>query len=474
MRKFLLLLFLLKKDELAVFSHFLLGPEPENQIRGKKIIRPFLNLVLEKIIPERLAEKLKAYTLEYQQECWDFAYPGKAFDKRLIADGFAPLNKALRSFVSRHQLMQDNQVLLDVYFLEFLRDRQAPGLYAKLSVEEREEGKPSGYTFAELDRCFRENLEAFNGVLFTTHFGEEERQLASEHLFAGLKAHREAAELRELRLQVISQDRFPLLPFPPGHPASNPIKEAFELILKGLRKQITVEEFLSLANLILEGGFPADSTEGREILKYAVNLGTDLYLIPAHALKVRPGLARLYMEAADRGLLQENGVIPAQHYANACILACTQAKFSWAETFSREHEGLLDKTGQKEGLLHFNLAHIHWRKGEAKAALRELRSFKPGKKRLSSRYVQEIKVLAEYDDEACLHKIEAYLKFLDRLGDRNLQPAIALQHDRALLIRRILKAPSYGGEHWGKLKEAAQAFPFDLEWLLSLIDQRSA
>lgn len=429
-----------------------------------------MKLVSQKIIPEMISGKTKAYSQSYQQECWEWTYPGKPFDKRLMADGFTPMKRAIRSFLALHRIESEmGEDELKVPLLEELRTREAIDLYGR--EWEKGESISSREVLAsqDLENLLRFNLESHN----SNWSGLISKEEASQYLLETIRVLQASFRLRELRFAAGVLHHRKIKTLEKLSPLPNLLEDAYRVIVKGFAQPISLEEWEQITSLTSHPDFPAHAPEGRELLGYALNHGISLQADPVLGESVSSSLFALYKQVAQEGLLHPGGTMVSGHYLNLCLLACELGEIEWAREFTESESPNLDSEGQKEQILHFNLALIDWYSGDHDAALNNLYQARPGPRRQLTRYNLEMKIHSEMDQDAGLRAIDALLHFLGRT--KTTFPGNTAERDRkrALLVRKILKAAPISRDRKASLAKLISKLNFDRKWLMKLLDQYS-
>ena len=94
----------------------------------------------------------------------------------------------------------------------------------------------------------------------------------------------------------------------------------------------------------------------------------------------------------------------------------------------------------------------------------------PKQLRKRAAYVIEIKALAHLDPIEAENRIDAYRHWMRNDFPENKRERMEIEHQRALLIGRILRTPVSSESRRKQLQQAIAVFPLDQKWLMDLFN----
>lgn len=180
-----------------------------------------------------------------------------------------------------------------------------------------------------------------------------------------------------------------------------------------------------------------------------------------------------YRIGSQYGLLLENNKMTRYMFGNAVAFAIKIGEFDWAEHFIQKHQENLEEK-ERNSIVHFNMARLHFEKGEYDRAQRLLMEFEYddmllniiGKTMLLKVYYEQ----SEYDAfESLLDSMRIYLKRKEALD-----PARKIAYKNMIsLMRRLLNLNPYSNTQTGRLAQQIQDTSpvMEREWLLKQVEQ---
>ncbi len=148
-----------------------------------------------------------------------------------------------------------------------------------------------------------------------------------------------------------------------------PTMAAYYLVLRLLTGEAAPDDYPRLASLLIQNTSAFDAEDSRELFSYAQN-----YCI-RQVKAGEPGYLKelliLYRAALETGSLLEDGLLSAWKYKNIASVGLQLREFEWVETFIHAYKSKLPEDF-KENAFDYNLADLHYHRGEYEQALKKL------------------------------------------------------------------------------------------------------
>ena len=238
-----------------------------------------------------------------------------------------------------------------------------------------------------------------------------------------------------------------------------------------LLKHNEVDQFHSLKSLIYDHTDDIDVKEVKDMFAYLQNFC--VRQINSGNVSFREELFGIYNTLVEREIIIDNGKMYLFDYKNIATVAILLKQFDWVVEFTEKYTGYLAPKYQ-EGARSYNLARIHFSKGEYRNTLKELLhvNFTDAYYELGSRLLLA-KVYYEQDDIPLLETVLGTFKIYI---NRN---KVISSYQKTIYLNFIKYAnklsKAYGDKNRLKaLKEEVEPLKkiVDKEWLIQKIEEQ--
>lgn len=148
-----------------------------------------------------------------------------------------------------------------------------------------------------------------------------------------------------------------------------PTMAAYYMVLRLLIGEAGADSFERLSQLLVHDAKAFGDEAWRELFSYAQNYC--IRQVRAGEAGYLGALLSLYRSALDSGNLLENGVLSAWKYKNIASVGLRLAEYDWVEEFIHRYKAKLPED-LRENAYSYNLADLHYHRGEYEFALRNL------------------------------------------------------------------------------------------------------
>lgn len=407
--KLIRLLNTFNSDELKAFGDFVASP----YFNKKTELLPFFEY-LQKYAPLFPVEKITR-TVIFQA-----LYPQEVYQEKKISYLMSDLCKLIeRFFKIRNFERNKNQV--EIYWLDALLKRQLykdyERAYKKVGLQfSVENNKDSYYYFQKYELS---NLSVNYAMQKQLRQQDETLQLTTDYLdyfYLLKKLQYSCSMLVQQRISGMEY-KMNLLEEIDQYLSTEKIKEPiiliYHLILKMLLEEEKEVHFLALKKLIPLYVDQLSHEDNRDIYKYAINYCAQK--LKRGQIQFAEDALELYLDGINQNILLDNGFLSPWTYKNVVKLGLGLKKFEWVEQFLHDYNEKLKKPF-RQNALHFNLADLHYFKGEFQQTLYHLRYikftdlfYKLGTKMLLIKVYYELK-----EEDALLSLLASFSLFLKR------------------------------------------------------------
>lgn len=347
-----------------------LAPTEHAPVR-KFLLSPFFNQRTDVIaLFDQLvrAQQTGALAQLEKQALFEAVYPGLAYNSLNLNHCFAYLTERLEQYLAITE-MQNDGLTERFYRLRAFRRRRLTQLFERDArmLERRHQASPNRHAGWHLFQ-YRLQNEVFSHRIVQRRDGPTNLAAAGEALgqFFLLENLRWACTAHALRsvggteqgllladaVQELA-DRTPA--------AENPGLALLAHSLRALRNPDDEAAFQTLTGLLRQYPDLFPPAESRDLFMSAINFCIRRQNQGERAF-ARPAL-ELYREALERGILFENGVLPAYTYNNIHILAQVTEERDWARGFLDRYRETLP-AAERDNIYRYNLAIFHYRAGD--------------------------------------------------------------------------------------------------------------
>lgn len=303
-----------------------------------------------------------------KQELFRSVYPGEPFHNLNLNHCFTYLTERLEQYLALTE-MQNDGLNERLYRLRAFRRRGLDQLFERDArlLENRQNASPHRHAGWHLFQ-YRLQNEIFSHRIVQRRGGPTNLALAGEALgqFFLLENLRWACTAHALR--SVGGTEHPLLladavqELADRTPAiDNPGLAMLAHSLRALRNPDDEAAFQTLTGLLRQYPDLFPPAESRDLFMSAINFCIRRQNQGERAY-ARPAL-ELYREALERGILFENGLLPAYTYNNIHMLAQVTGEHDWARSFlDRYRENL--PAAERDNIFRYNLAIFHYRAGD--------------------------------------------------------------------------------------------------------------
>lgn len=363
----------LKGDKLVSFQKYVDSPffnEKKDLSRLYDYLKNCLPLTREKY-PDKEA---------FKQQVWAALYPSKPYDdvrfRRMVSD----LTQLFYGFLSM-QSFRSEEMDGEIALLETLNtvalEKHFNGILRKVEKKQEESTKRNADFFFrsfQLVTIRHKNLEKKGGKYIDLDIMERaDFYLDCFFIIQKLKYYCDYLGYRNfLKIDGKEPPDFQVLEQIQGSPfLEEPAIHLFFLATKMLREPDEESFFINLRDGLYRNAAVLDFEEQRTLFTHLIN-----YCIH---LKINRGktdfyqeLFQIYSRALDLEILQEDRVLPVNHYKNLITLGLHLREFEWVESFIRNYSSLLPDEHQ-ENAIKYNLAILHYHKEEYEKTIELLR-----------------------------------------------------------------------------------------------------
>ncbi len=242
--------------------------------------------------------------------------------------------------------------------------------------------------------------------------------------------------------------------------------------LKTILEKTDEANYERFEECILQFSHHFPQTEQRELFLFALNFC--LSRVNAGNEKYARKIFELYRRGFEKRLLLEDGFISGRTFTNAVQSGLKLKEFDWVEHFITEFQQFLEEK-QRLSVVNFNLARLHYEKGQYDAAMRGLLGFEYddllwnliAKSMLMKIYYEKREMDAL---ESHLEAMRAYLQRKEVLGYHK-----AIFKNLLSLTRKLVHLNPYSQPQREKLRRLiVETNPLmEREWLLRQVDEKA-
>ncbi len=408
--KLVALLRTFRVSELRRFEDFLESPYFN---RSEGLLELFR--VLKKTAPDFSAEKLDRY------EVWDIAHPGKPATEQDIATEMNALLRQAEAFLGFEQY-QNHESLRELHVLEAFERRpleknfrlQLKRIHQKL---DKETTQTEDHFWRRYQAAGIEVREMLNRQVRTYDANLQEMvdYLDDFYLISRLRLTCEVIN-RQSILSGKYDTRLTggLLTYLHNYDHEKvPTMAAYYMVLRLLIGEAGADSFERLSQLLIHNATAFGDEAWRELFSYAQNYC--IRQVRAGEAAYLEALHKLYRSALETGNILENGILSAWKYKNIASVGLRLSEFDWVEEFINKYKQNLP-VDFRENAYSYNLADLHYHRGEYDKALRNLLrvEFTDVFYSLDTRKMMLMIYFEQGDTEPMLSLITSFRSFLRR------------------------------------------------------------
>ncbi len=479
MKKLLILLKTFEHQELLEFAHFLDHPSLDKiysgQVPSTSVRTRFKQIVLGGILSGGFPPNEEIWW----EQIWKHLFPNKVFDRRKLTQWCSPFVQLVMAFFEMKARLKEDRNSR-VYLYEELHRRK---LISWIQLDEKQKGemandKKQYLTENDINDLYRRALLSFN--LAIAQLKVQGDHLRLDKLILGAIGNSwQLLVLRHLRWKAVllNQNRFDTASLIPtlenllsalnSRHNDNRLENAYQFVIDTFENKGNKEEnWQQLVDLLCSPEFPIRSFEGMELLRFALNIGVRLAneeAIPGARTKK---LFALYRFGFEQSALEFEGSIPSHHYHNLCFYALQVDQIDFAIRITHTLEDQLDLQGLKEKARFLNQTMIEMADKRWGKAWLAIQQYDPQDIRKMRKYVLEVKILFEHDQELMHHRINSFLMYLRKEALEFDGARIQLEKRRLLLIKKLSETGLYDRRRQQRLWESIQTLGIDQSWLI--------
>ena len=401
--------------------------------------------ILQKEAPDYEGEVL------HRENIFPIIWPDKSYQERKLRHLFSDLTGLIESWLCWKALQEDDilqhRLLSQIYETRHLPKYQQEKLRRREQALEKEADQHAEYyTHAlqlEEDRYFstqdkRKDAYPVDQVLLAL----DRMYLTKKLKYSSERINRANIFQEEYRL-FLTNEMLKVLPeFPELH---GPMSRLYEKIYRMLTDDEAGEQHYHQLKELLTGEQLVNSDELSFIYFFAINFCIKQLNLGKHPFQQEA--FEMYREAADRGLLFDDGNLSEDHYKNLVTLGTRQGEYEWTRSFIEEYKVWLPEE-EAENAFTYNLAYLSFAEKKYALVKRLLRKvefanvfYQLGAKTILIRTYYE-----EEEWESLMYLLNSFQRYLRRnKALSNYQQSLYLN-----LVKMVSRMVYY---HWGERYE---------------------
>lgn len=445
------------------------------------------SLVLEGNATERLLRLYDHFPApeedEEKEALFKTCFPGEAYDDKKLRYLKTDLTGRIEDFIA-HRALASNPDLYRQVLLRELADRGAGKAYHALQLDRKKSGEDSPLRDADhyYDVFYSEFVHlAYAGRLRRDEMSNIETVVGQLDRFYLARKLQLCCEIFNVRNVLAVDYKVFLLDEILGHLRNTsgggnsyedtPVIRIYYQILMMLLESEKEEHFLRLRELLREHREAFTLSELREMYQHVLNYC--IRRINLGDISYQETLFEIYRETLGNRVLLHDGHLSQWDYKNIVTVSLRQKAYEWTFKFIHEYRDQM-LPAERENAFIYNLAFLHFNKGEYSKALQLLQQveFTDLYYQLDSRVIL-LKSYFETDDvETFFYHVAAFKTFLHR-------NKMVSEYQRTIYLNlvkytaRLLRAGT-APKKIALVKQQVEADRqvADLAWLLSKMEER--
>ncbi|MBL7790747.1 MAG: hypothetical protein JNK77_00365 [Saprospiraceae bacterium] len=411
-----------------------------------------------------------------RERVFEAAFPGESYDTKQFHYLISGLLKLAETFIGLQRFEQDG-ILPDYYLLSACVERRLEKSYRQAWQKAAEKLQISplrntpyyyqSYLLAEMEEQYflSQNVRRFDPHLQQAADSFDRFFLSRKLNFLCAMTDRQRSIPEPYQLTLL--DEVSLYAGQSTWDDTPPIALYRQLLL-ALTETGQPAHFENFINLMQEKSAAFSPAEMRDLYYYAINFC--IHQIRLGEQRFAEILVSLYQQGLEDGYLLEDGKLSPWTFKNMVVLGLSLRRYDWVEGFVQTYSRRLPEDSRDDAY-HFNLADLHYHKGEYRQAMEHL--FKVAFSDIHYSIGAKAMLLKIYYENSETEALLALLTSFKAFLHRNKLVSKAVKAPYLHFVTLLGELQKYGADRAPALAEKIRATTTlaNRSWLLEQVDK---